>query len=156
MVPCFFPINFLKFSSYSMYMNLQVNSFPIIMIEDFCCVHFISPTHTTSYTEKFWWCLYWLILRIIRITAIKWRKKNRFRCSKVYFNFFQPKLEKSKMSLYIKKAMKSAAEWNSSFQKERREERKAYLDLQTFVIIFSCYFLMLPPPPPPLFCFVFF
>lgn len=34
-------------------MNLQVNSFPIIMIEDFCCVHFISPTHTTSYTEKF-------------------------------------------------------------------------------------------------------
>lgn len=83
-------------------------------------------------------------------------KKNRFRCSKVYFNFFQPKLEKSKMSLYIKKAMKSAAEWNTSFQKERREERKAYLDLQTFVIIFSCYFLMLPLPLPHYFALYFF
>lgn len=56
------------------------------------------------------------------------------------------------MSLYIKKAMKSAAEWNSSFQKERREERKAYLDLQTFVN----FFLLLFDAFSPLFCFVYF
>ncbi|XP_060062435.1 PHD finger protein 10-like [Ylistrum balloti] len=43
-----------------------------------------------------------------------------------------PKLEKSKMTEYIKKAMKSASEWNTVFLRERKEERKAYFDLQTF------------------------
>lgn len=54
-----------------MYMNLQVNSFPIIMIEDFCCVHFISPTHTTSYTEKFFSEFPGDVFTEVRITAIK-------------------------------------------------------------------------------------
>ncbi|OWF47440.1 PHD finger protein 10 [Mizuhopecten yessoensis] len=43
-----------------------------------------------------------------------------------------PKLEKSKMTEYIQKAMKSASEWNTSFLRERKEERRAYFDLQTF------------------------
>ncbi|XP_069116734.1 PHD finger protein 10-like [Argopecten irradians] len=43
-----------------------------------------------------------------------------------------PKLEKSKMTEYIKKAMKSASEWNTIFLRERKEERRAYFDLQTF------------------------
>lgn len=151
------------------------------MIEDFSRVHDISPTLSTSYTEKFFqnfldmpllinfkdiknYCnkmkkkvgvqkfQNFLVMPLlnnfkdIKNQCNKIKKIKKFRCSKIYFNFFQPKLEKSKMSLYIKKAMKSAAEWNSSFQKERREERKAYLDLQTFVIIFFGYFLMLFPP----------
>ncbi|KAK7490212.1 hypothetical protein BaRGS_00018557 [Batillaria attramentaria] len=47
-----------------------------------------------------------------------------------------PKLEKSKMADYMKKAAKSAAEFNKLFQRERREERRAYFDLQTFHIQF--------------------
>ncbi|KAL5008685.1 hypothetical protein ScPMuIL_014266 [Solemya velum] len=46
------------------------------------------------------------------------------------------KFEKSKMTEYLKKAMKSASEWNSQFQRERREERRAYFDLQTFAVHF--------------------
>lgn len=61
-------------------------------------------------------------------------ERQKQKISEKHKEYEVPKLEKSKMSLYIKKAMKSAAEWNSSFQKERREERKAYLDLQTFNI----------------------
>jgi hypothetical protein len=37
------------------------------------------------------------------------------------------------MKIYIQKAMKSASEWNSCFIKERKEERRAYFDQQTFV-----------------------
>lgn len=33
----------------------------------------------------------------------------------------------------MKKAVKSAAEYNSMFMKEKREERRAYFDLQTNV-----------------------
>ena len=47
----------------------------------------------------------------------------------------QPKLEKSKMADYMKKAAKSAAEYNRHFLRERREERVAYFDLQTFVSV---------------------
>lgn len=44
------------------------------------------------------------------------------------------------MADYMKKAAKSAAEYNIHFQRERREERKAYFDLQTFVRKqFSCH-----------------
>lgn len=34
----------------------------------------------------------------------------------------------------IKKAVKSAAEFNTNFMKERREERRAYFDLQTMEV----------------------
>ncbi|XP_061173119.1 PHD finger protein 10-like [Saccostrea echinata] len=61
-------------------------------------------------------------------------ERQKQKISEKHKEYEVPKLEKSKMSMYIKKAMKSAAEWNSNFQKERREERKAYLDLQTFNI----------------------
>ena len=39
------------------------------------------------------------------------------------------------MADYMKKAAKSAAEYNRHFLRERREERVAYFDLQTFVSI---------------------
>ncbi|XP_005091426.2 titin isoform X2 [Aplysia californica] len=46
----------------------------------------------------------------------------------------QPKLDKSKIMAYSKKAAKSAAEYNSSMMREKRDERRAYFDLQTYVI----------------------
>ncbi|XP_055495212.1 PHD finger protein 10 isoform X1 [Leucoraja erinacea] len=44
------------------------------------------------------------------------------------------KVEPSKVPEYIKKAAKKAAEFNSNFNRERMEERRAYFDLQTQVI----------------------
>lgn len=43
------------------------------------------------------------------------------------------KVEASKVPEYIKKAAKKAAEFNSSLNRERMEERRAYFDLQTHV-----------------------
>ncbi|XP_062852012.1 PHD finger protein 10 isoform X2 [Trichomycterus rosablanca] len=43
------------------------------------------------------------------------------------------KVEASKVPDYIKKAAKKAAEFNSNFNRERMEERRAYFDLQTHV-----------------------
>lgn len=43
------------------------------------------------------------------------------------------KVEPSKVPEYIKKAAKKAAEFNSNFNRERMEERRAYFDLQTHV-----------------------
>ncbi|KAL3873548.1 hypothetical protein ACJMK2_036647 [Sinanodonta woodiana] len=45
-----------------------------------------------------------------------------------------PKLEKGKIKEYTKKAVKAAAEWNCQFQRERKEERRAYFDVQTFTV----------------------
>ncbi|XP_071441493.1 supporter of activation of yellow protein-like isoform X2 [Hetaerina americana] len=42
--------------------------------------------------------------------------------------------EKNKQSDYKRRAMKSAASWNSSFNKERKEERGCCFDLQSFTI----------------------
>ncbi|KAI0212002.1 PHD finger protein 10 [Lamellibrachia satsuma] len=42
-----------------------------------------------------------------------------------------PTIDKTKLNVYMKKAVKSAAEYNSMFMKEKREERRAYFDLQT-------------------------
>ncbi|XP_033736165.1 PHD finger protein 10-like [Pecten maximus] len=57
-----------------------------------------------------------------------------------------PKLEKSKMTEYIKKAMKSASEWNTIFLRERKEERRAYFDLQTFNVHYPAgRYKVLPP-----------
>ncbi|XP_040095037.1 PHD finger protein 10 isoform X3 [Oryx dammah] len=44
------------------------------------------------------------------------------------------KVEASKVPEYIKKAARKAAEFNSSLNRERMEERRAYFDLQTHVI----------------------
>lgn len=57
------------------------------------------------------------------------------------------KVEASKVPEYIKKAAKKAAEFNSNFNRERMEERRAYFDLQTHVGdpvqshlgLFGCY-----------------
>lgn len=50
------------------------------------------------------------------------------------------KVEASKVPEYIKKAAKKAAEFNSNFNRERMEERRAYFDLQTHVSTELIYF----------------
>lgn len=47
------------------------------------------------------------------------------------------KVEASKVPEYIKKAAKKAAEFNSIFNRERMEERRAYFDLQTHVSLMA-------------------
>lgn len=47
------------------------------------------------------------------------------------------KVEASKVPEYIKKAAKKAAEFNSNFNRERMEERRAYFDLQTHVSLYT-------------------
>lgn len=61
-------------------------------------------------------------------------------CVHVFYVFLQQmqqqnpqKVEASKVPEYIKKAAKKAAEFNSNFNRERMEERRAYFDLQTHV-----------------------
>ncbi|XP_071079408.1 PHD finger protein 10-like isoform X1 [Haliotis cracherodii] len=57
-----------------------------------------------------------------------------------------PKLDKGKMGAYIKKAVKAAADFNAQFQRERREERRAYFDLQTFMVHYPAgRYKKLPP-----------
>lgn len=46
------------------------------------------------------------------------------------------RVEASKVPEYIKKAAKKAAEFNSNFNRERMEERRAYFDLQTHVRLY--------------------
>jgi hypothetical protein len=42
-------------------------------------------------------------------------------------------LEKDKMAALVKKAMKSCSDFNANFNREKREERKMFFDLQTMV-----------------------
>ena len=56
--------------------------------------------------------------------------------NKLCTRYFQPTIDKAKLTMYMKKAVKSAAEYNSMFMREKREERRAYFDLQTNVSIF--------------------
>lgn len=66
------------------------------------------------------------------------QEKERQRISKEYSQMQQQqnpqKVEASKVPEYIKKAAKKAAEFNSNFNRERMEERRAYFDLQTHTI----------------------
>lgn len=65
------------------------------------------------------------------------QERERQRIAKEYSQM-QPqspqKVEASKVPEYIKKAAKKAAEFNSNFNRERMEERRAYFDLQTHII----------------------
>ncbi|GFO17052.1 PHD finger protein 10 [Plakobranchus ocellatus] len=45
----------------------------------------------------------------------------------------QAKIDKSKMESYSKKAARSAAEFNANMMREKKDERRAYFDLQTYV-----------------------
>lgn len=47
--------------------------------------------------------------------------------------FFQNMSESERMKELIKKAMKSVASYNSQMQKEKKEERQTFYDLQTMV-----------------------
>ncbi|XP_023677331.1 PHD finger protein 10 isoform X2 [Paramormyrops kingsleyae] len=65
------------------------------------------------------------------------QERERQRITKEYSQMQQQipqKVEASKVPEYIKKAAKRAAEFNSSFNRERMEERRAYFDLQTHII----------------------
>ncbi|XP_061670319.1 PHD finger protein 10 [Syngnathoides biaculeatus] len=65
------------------------------------------------------------------------QERERQRIAKEYSQMQQQnpqKVEASKVPEYIKKAAKKAAEFNSNFNRERMEERRAYFDLQTHVI----------------------
>ncbi|CAG0886715.1 unnamed protein product [Darwinula stevensoni] len=42
--------------------------------------------------------------------------------------------DKGKMEDNAKRAVRAAAEWNAHFNRERREERRAFLDLQTYTV----------------------
>ncbi|XP_028844647.1 PHD finger protein 10 isoform X2 [Denticeps clupeoides] len=65
------------------------------------------------------------------------QERERQRITKEYSQMQQQnpqKVEASKVPEYIKKAAKKAAEFNSNFNRERMEERRAYFDLQTHII----------------------
>ncbi|CAL1603915.1 unnamed protein product [Knipowitschia caucasica] len=65
------------------------------------------------------------------------QEKERLRIAKEYSQMQQQnpqKVEAGKVPEYIKKAAKKAAEFNSNFNRERMEERRAYFDLQTHII----------------------
>lgn len=48
-----------------------------------------------------------------------------------------------KTASYIKKAIKDASEYNTHLNQDRKEERSAYFDMQTQVLLFSkLYFLL--------------
>ena len=44
------------------------------------------------------------------------------------------------MTSFIKNAVQATADFNAMFNRERREERRAYFDLQTMVTFFSMCF----------------
>ncbi|KAH9515471.1 PHD finger protein 10 [Bulinus truncatus] len=46
------------------------------------------------------------------------------------------KLDKTKIEAYSKKAARSAAEFNASLMRDKKEDRRAYFDLQTFTVHF--------------------
>uniref|UniRef100_A0A8C6L262 PHD finger protein 10 n=1 Tax=Nothobranchius furzeri TaxID=105023 RepID=A0A8C6L262_NOTFU len=65
------------------------------------------------------------------------QERERQRIAKEYSQMQQQnpqKVEASKVPEYIKEAAKKAAEFNSNFNRERMEERRAYFDLQTHII----------------------
>ncbi|CDQ78056.1 PHD finger protein 10 [Oncorhynchus mykiss] len=65
------------------------------------------------------------------------QERERQRITEEYSKMQQqrpPKVEASKVPEYIQKAAKKAAEFNSNFNRERMEERRAYFDLQTHII----------------------
>ncbi|GFS08696.1 PHD finger protein 10 [Elysia marginata] len=58
----------------------------------------------------------------------------------------QAKIDKSKMESYSKKAARSAAEFNAHMMREKKDERRAYFDLQTYTVHFpKSKFSTLPP-----------
>ena len=78
----------------------------------------------------------WMKMKILQLFCYKFIRCTQQLNKKLFICLqAQPKLEKSKMADYMKKAAKSAAEYNRQFLRERREERLAYFDLQTFVSI---------------------
>ncbi|GAB6022106.1 hypothetical protein CHUAL_006249 [Chamberlinius hualienensis] len=61
-------------------------------------------------------------------------EKEKQSISEKHRDYTAPSVEKSKMAEFIKKSVMSAAEWNSNFNRERKEERSACFDLQTNIV----------------------
>lgn len=73
-------------------------------------------------------------------------RRERQRICDDHKGYEMPNIEKSKMTSFIKKAVQSAAEFNALFNRERREERQAYFDLQTMEVHWPCgRYKKLPP-----------
>ena len=53
--------------------------------------------------------------------------------SLIVFWLFQARLDKNNLENMIKKAMQTSAKFNAELNRERKEERRAYFDLQTNV-----------------------
>lgn len=62
------------------------------------------------------------------------QEKEKRNISEKHRGYSAPSVEKSKMSEFVKKSMRSAADWNLKFNRKRQEERKACFDLQTYTI----------------------
>ncbi|KAI1298453.1 PHD finger protein 10 [Halotydeus destructor] len=53
---------------------------------------------------------------------------------KIITSYHQPTIDKSKMSEFIRKSIKSVSEYNQQINQERREDRSACMDLQTYIL----------------------
>ncbi|XP_023211120.1 PHD finger protein 10-like [Centruroides sculpturatus] len=62
------------------------------------------------------------------------QEKERQSVSEKFKEYAPPNVDKNKMSEFVKKAVHSAAEYNTHLNHERKEERKASFDLQTYTI----------------------
>ena len=51
----------------------------------------------------------------------------------ILYLIFQARLDKNNLENMIKKAMQTSAKFNAELNRERKEERRAYFDLQTNV-----------------------
>ena len=55
----------------------------------------------------------------------------------------QQKNDKSKIEVLKKKAVKSASEYNAMFNRNRKDERRAYFDIHSFVSVHLLIFMIL-------------
>lgn len=49
-------------------------------------------------------------------------------------NYSTVTIEKHKFADFVEKAVQSASDWNKQLNQEKREKRRAYFDMQTFII----------------------
>uniref|UniRef100_T1IPY3 PHD-type domain-containing protein n=1 Tax=Strigamia maritima TaxID=126957 RepID=T1IPY3_STRMM len=62
------------------------------------------------------------------------QEKEKQNISEKHKLYSTPNVEKSKMAEFVKKAIKSASEWNMNLNRERAEERRACFDLQSLIV----------------------
>lgn len=67
------------------------------------------------------------------LTAVENRQQAAY-THKVSAGYQQPTIDKSKMGEFIRKTIKSVSEYNQQINQERKEERRASMDLQTYIM----------------------